>query len=126
MHRQLPSRRKSRLDRQVSQDSPPSSTPQKPSLYKETTTKDSHGVAAPTPASQASIPAYPFPNMSQRFQIAGMSPTGIGPHDRAIPSGTNTPASVAFYPLGTNPSTPFENPDYPSPSLYELALLLHS
>lgn len=46
-------------------------------------------------------------------------------HDRAIPSGTNTPASVGFFPPETNPSA-YENPDFPSPNLYELALLLHS
>ncbi|KAK6515724.1 hypothetical protein TWF281_004315 [Arthrobotrys megalospora] len=73
-------------------------------------------------------PSYPFPNMGHRFQISSsMSPTSTtGPHDRAIPSGTNTPASVAFYPPETNPPTPYENPDYPSPNLYELALMLHS
>ncbi|EWC46116.1 hypothetical protein DRE_04690 [Drechslerella stenobrocha 248] len=58
--------------------------------------------------------------------MASMSPPGSGPHDRSIPSGTNTPASVAFFPPETNPPTPYENPDYPSPNLYELALLLHS
>ncbi|KAK6503675.1 hypothetical protein TWF481_008678 [Arthrobotrys musiformis] len=118
MSRQLPSRRKSRLDRQVSQDSPPSSTPP-------------HHRSDPI-----RTPSYPFPNMG-RFNVS--SPTAAAAaaaiaspspslHDRAIPSGTNTPASVAFFPPETNPPTPsaYENPDYPSPNLYELALLLHS
>ncbi|KAK6331503.1 hypothetical protein TWF730_004585 [Orbilia blumenaviensis] len=113
MSRQLPSRRKSRLDRQISQDSPPSSS------------------TTPHRQEPAKTPSYPFPNMS-RFSHNALisSPTGasssITPHDRAIPSGTNTPASVAFFPPETNPPTPYENPDYPSPNLYELALLLHS
>ncbi|KAF3925497.1 hypothetical protein AA313_de0204221 [Arthrobotrys entomopaga] len=129
MSRQLPNRRKSRLDRQVSQDSPPSSTLSKPEVGKETAKRDPHGApssAGFTSAQTLPTPSYPFPNMTQRFQITSMSPTGIGPHDRTIPSGTNTPASVAFYPLETNPPTPYENPDYPSPNLYELALMLHS
>ncbi|EPS35453.1 hypothetical protein H072_11136 [Dactylellina haptotyla CBS 200.50] len=132
MSRQLPGRRKSRLDRQVSQDSPPSSTPGKPEVGKDTATKrDSHGGpisagTAPSAAAPLVTPSYPFPNMGQRFQIAAMSPTSVGPHDRAIPSGTNTPASIAFYPPETNPPTPYENPDFPSPNLYELALILHS
>ncbi|KAK6355443.1 hypothetical protein TWF696_004540 [Orbilia brochopaga] len=127
MSRQLPVRRKSRLDRQLSQDSPPfaSPHPQKPDGRKDSNAS-SHSQSQAPPLS---TPSYPFPNMShhqQRFHIASMSPTGIGPHDRAIPSGTNTPASVAFYPPETNPPTPYENPDYPSPNLYELALMLHS
>ncbi|KAK6342532.1 hypothetical protein TWF718_007936 [Orbilia javanica] len=120
MSRQLPSRRKSRLGRQISQDSPPSSTPP-------------HHRSDPI-----RTPSYPFPNMG-RFNIS--SPTANAAavaaaiaspspslHDRAIPSGTNTPASVAFFPPETNPPTPsaYENPDFPSPNLYELALLLHS
>ncbi|KAF3935114.1 hypothetical protein ABW19_dt0207835 [Dactylella cylindrospora] len=126
MSRQFPTRRKSRLDRQISQDSPPTSVLPKQGHGKETTSKDSHGVVGSTPAPQLPTPSYPFPNMSQRFQVSAMSPTSVGPHDRTIPSGTNTPASVAFYPPGTNASTPYENPDFPSPNLYELALMLHS
>ncbi|KAF3086579.1 hypothetical protein TWF102_010985 [Orbilia oligospora] len=116
MSRQLPSRRKSRLDRQISQDSPPSSTP------------PNHR------SDPIKTPSYPFPNMgrfnisSPTTSVAAVASPSPSLHDRAIPSGTNTPASVAFFPPETNPPTPsaYENPDYPSPNLYELALLLHS
>ncbi|KAF3928548.1 hypothetical protein ABW21_db0206757 [Orbilia brochopaga] len=119
--------RESRLDRQLSQDSPPFAPPHhKPDSRKDSNASSQSIYQAPP----LPTPSYPFPNMSmshqQRFHIASMSPTGIGPHDRAIPSGTNTPASVAFYPPETSPPTPYENPDYPSPNLYELALMLHS
>lgn len=125
MSRQLPVRRKSRLDKQISQDSPPAIPPGRTSGARDLGSKGTYGVSASS-TSQVATPSYPFPIMSQRLQMSSMSPTGIGPQDRTIPSGTNTPASIAFYPPGTNPSTPFENAEYPSPNLYELALLLHS
>lgn len=68
--------------------------------------------------------SYPFPQMPTPRGIGQvMSP---GPHDRALPSGSATPSSFAFAPAGTNPTTPFENPDFPTPNMYELALRLHS
>ena len=68
--------------------------------------------------------SYPFPQMPTPRGIGQMmSP---GPHDRALPSGSATPSSFAFAPAGTNPTTPYENPDFPTPNMYELALRLHS
>ncbi|KAF8423236.1 hypothetical protein EV426DRAFT_668639 [Tirmania nivea] len=55
-----------------------------------------------------------------------LSSSAGGPHDRALPSGSATPSSFAFVPAGTNPTTPYENPDFPAPNMYELALRLHS
>ncbi|KAF8455236.1 hypothetical protein BDZ91DRAFT_538208 [Kalaharituber pfeilii] len=68
--------------------------------------------------------SYPFPTMP--IPRHGLSPSTAGPHDRAIPSGSATPSSFAFMPAGTNPTTPYENPDFPTPNMYELALRLHS
>ncbi|PWW74095.1 hypothetical protein C7212DRAFT_358965 [Tuber magnatum] len=87
------------------------------------------------PTDPTPTPSYPFPRMETSRAISGssvsaafnlnMSP-GMGPQDRPIPSGTNTPASFTFQPPGTQPLTSWENPDFPTPNMYELALLLHS
>lgn len=71
--------------------------------------------------------SYPFPPMLTPRGIGQVfSPSAGGPHDRALPSGSATPSSFAFVPAGTNPTTPYENPDFPTPNMYELALRLHS
>ncbi|RPA92688.1 hypothetical protein L873DRAFT_1831024 [Choiromyces venosus 120613-1] len=87
------------------------------------------------PVDPTPTPSYPFPRTETSRTISSnsvsaapnlnMSP-GMGPQDRPIPSGTNTPTSFAFQPPGTQPITPWENPDFPTPNMYELALLLHS
>lgn len=139
MRSQARSRKKSRLD-QTTTASSPSSPP---------TSKGNRGgdiVRSPTKSTTPSRPkqpefsssaSYPFPQMmpSMPRSLTGgsmasafgttMSP-GMGPHDRILPSGTTTPASFAFQPQGTQPITPFENPDFPTPNMYDLALLLHS
>lgn len=43
-----------------------------------------------------------------------------------LPSGIPTPASVAFHPPDQLPTSSYDNPEFPSPNLYELSLLLHS
>lgn len=125
---QLKTRKKSRLDRQVLQDSPPTQSP----TTSITPTMNNDGQKSVTAKSvssettpKVSTPSYPFPNMGHRISFS-MSPTGFGPQDRTLPSGTVTPQSVAFLPPGTNTATPCENSDFPSPNLYELALLLYS
>lgn len=143
MRSQARSRKKSRLD-QTTTASSPSSPP---------TSKENRGgdiVRSPTTAVKNTTPSrskqseysgsstsYPFPQMTPVMprSLTGssmastfnttMSP-GMGPHDRILPSGTTTPASFAFQPQGTQPITPFENPDFPTPNMYDLALLLHS
>ena len=68
-----------------------------------------------------------FPPMLTPRGIGQVPPSSAGgPHDRALPSGSATPSSFAFVPAGTNPTTPYENPDFPAPNMYELALRLHS
>jgi len=77
-------------------------------------------------------PAYPFPQMSRMRSIssstigASFNSPGVGPLDKLLPSGTPTPASVAFHPSGSKPASSYENPDFPTPNMYELTLLLHS
>ena len=87
------------------------------------------------PTDPTPTPSYPFPRMETSRTVSSstvsaafslnMSP-GTGLQDRPIPSGTNTPASFAFQPPGTQPVSPLENHDFPTPNMYELALLLHS
>src|SRR5947209_20528775 len=143
----MKTRQKSRLHRQVTMDSPPTTSPDSeasPSTSHEPPVETPAAAAAAAAAavaastspipisasasteSSAPTPSYPFPHMAQRFSTSTMSPNNISPHDRTLPSGTNTPASVAFNPPGTKPGSSYENPDFPSPNLYELALLLHS
>lgn len=82
------------------------------------------------PAAPMMSQAYPFPpmrTMSTNSIGASFNSPGTGPLDRLIPSGgAPTPASVAFYPPGSKPVEVFENSDFPTPNMYELALLLHS
>ncbi|CUS08279.1 unnamed protein product [Tuber aestivum] len=85
------------------------------------------------PTDPTPTPSYPFPRMETSRTISSVSTAfnlnmspGTGPQDRPIPSGTNTPASFAFQPSGTQPITSWESPDFPTPNMYELALLLHS
>lgn len=74
-----------------------------------------------------STSSYPFPQMTAtRGAINAMSPSGGGPQDKPLPSGSATPSSFAFMPPGTDPPTPFENSEFPTPNMYELALTLHS
>ncbi|KAG0635609.1 hypothetical protein HOY80DRAFT_1056867 [Tuber brumale] len=87
------------------------------------------------PTDPTPTPSYPFPRMEASRTVSSGSvlaafdlntPPGMGPQDRPIPSGTNTPASFAFQPPGTQPIASWENPDFPTPNMYEIALLLHS
>jgi len=76
--------------------------------------------------------AYPFPQMSQMRSLsssmlgASFNSPGVGPLDKLLPSGTPTPASVAFHPPGSKPASAYENPEFPAPNMYDLTLLLHS
>jgi len=70
--------------------------------------------------------SYFPPMLTQRGIGQIISSSAGGPHDRALPSGSATPSSFAFVPAETNPTTPYENPDFPAPNMYELALRLHS
>lgn len=144
MRSQARSRKKSRLDQTTtasSPSSPPTPTPKdnrggdivrSPALG----TKNSTPSKSKQPELNSSTTSYPFPQMpTMARSLTGnsvatafnttMSP-GMGPHDRILPSGTTTPASFAFQPQGAQPITPFENPDFPTPNMYDLALLLHS
>ncbi|KAF8253778.1 hypothetical protein K440DRAFT_532708 [Wilcoxina mikolae CBS 423.85] len=95
-----------------------------------TTTKQ----ASPLPSPSHSVPtamspSYPFPPMrsiSSASIGASFNSPGAGPLDKLLPSGTPTPASVAFHPPGSQPASTCENPEFPSPNMYELTLLLHS
>ncbi|CAZ83080.1 unnamed protein product [Tuber melanosporum] len=87
------------------------------------------------PTDPTPTPSYPFPRMETPRTLSSGSvsaafdlnmSSGMGPQDKPIPSGTNTPASFAFQPPGAQPIASWENPDFPTPNMYELALLLHS
>lgn len=143
MRSQARSRKKSRLDQTTTASSPGSPPAPKENRGGDiirsptTTMKSTTPSRSKQPEPNSSSASYPFPqmmpamprsltgnSMSSAFNTT-MSP-GMGPHDRILPSGTTTPASFAFQPQGTQPITPFENPDFPTPNMYDLALLLHS
>jgi PAS domain S-box-containing protein len=144
---QARNRKKSRLDQTITASSPGSPpTPKEnraggdmgrsPAAGAKNNSNTAAAAATKSKQQESSISAtssYPFPQMPRSLtgnSVATafnttMSP-GMGPHDRILPSGTTTPASFAFQPQGTQPITPFENPDFPTPNMYDLALLLHS
>ncbi|KAH8151464.1 uncharacterized protein LAJ45_04669 [Morchella importuna] len=144
---QARNRRRSRLDQTITASSPGSPpTPKEnraggdmvrsPAAGVKNNSNTAAAAATKSKQQESSISAtssYPFPQMPRSLtgnSVATafnttMSP-GMGPHDRILPSGTTTPASFAFQPQGTQPITPFENPDFPTPNMYDLALLLHS
>jgi len=97
---------------------------------RSSTTKQVLPLPPPSHNSSAAIsPAYPFPpmrSMSSTSIGASFNSPGAGPLDKLLPSGTPTPASVAFHPPGSQPASTCENPEFPSPNMYELTLLLHS
>jgi PAS domain S-box-containing protein len=76
--------------------------------------------------SSSSFPFPPMRTMSSSSIGAAFNSPGAGPLDRILPSGAPTPASVAFLPPGSTLATTYENPDFPTPNMYELTLLLHS
>lgn len=143
MRSQARSRKKSRLDQTITASSPGSPPTPKENRSGDIIRSPASGVKTTAsskskqPESSSSSTSYPFPQMipTMSRSLTGnsvatafnttMSP-GMGPHDRILPSGTTTPASFAFQPQGTQPITPFENPDFPTPNMYDLALLLHS
>lgn len=139
MRSQARSRKKSRLD-QTTTASSPGSPPSKDNRSGDIVRSPMKNTTPSRPKQlepNSTSASYPFPQMmpSMPRSLTGgsmasafnttMSP-GMGPHDRILPSGTTTPASFAFQPHGTQPITPFENPDFPTPNMYDLALLLHS
>ncbi|KAK3304244.1 uncharacterized protein B0T15DRAFT_512426 [Chaetomium strumarium] len=106
--------------------------------------KTLRGSATPTPAPVAATPAYPFPRMASsgflpsavHLPFTTLSPTV--PPDRirpaadaprgqdtlVSPSNPSTPASnMTFLPPGASRAEP-DPPDFPSPNLYELVLML--
>lgn len=143
MRSQARSRKKSRLDQTTTASSPGSPPTPKDNRSGDIIRSPALGVKnaasskSKQPEPNSSSTSYPFPQMMPTMprSLTGssivtafgstMSP-GMGPHDRILPSGTTTPASFAFQPHGTQPITPFENPDFPTPNMYDLALLLHS
>jgi PAS domain S-box-containing protein len=115
------------------QEPPQTSSP--PRVVRASTTKLKPPVATDAasvpscPSSAAISPAYPFPPMrsfSSSTIGASFSSPGAGPLDKLLPSGAPTPASVAFHPSGSKPASACENPDFPTPNMYDLTLLLHS
>lgn len=128
MRSQNRARKKSRLD----QYSIPSPSPPTSENASGRPSPSGHGKPERRAAQTSNSSSYPFPYMRSSSQTtigaAFNSPTSqAGPHaDRMLPSGIPTPASVAFSPPGQLPAASYDNPDFPSPNLYELALLLHS
>ncbi|KAL2174252.1 uncharacterized protein P884DRAFT_209289 [Thermothelomyces heterothallicus CBS 202.75] len=136
----------------IQEENSPSSQPRSSSSASEplhtsastTSTGSGHTVRAgsATPGPMASTPSYPFPRMapstflppSVHRPFTTLSPTV--PPDRhrpspdavrgqgALASNPSTPASnLTFLPPGSSRAVP-DNPDFPSPNLYELALML--
>ncbi|KAL3428205.1 hsp90-like protein [Phlyctema vagabunda] len=116
-----------------------------PSGMETSSTESTHTVrGGMTPAAVLRTPSYPFPPMrtpSMQMSFSGhrpftaLSPTvnpsnfagGLfetgGPHDRVM-SGSVTPASTLnFQPSGTYQSR-YDDPNFPSPNLYDMALML--
>jgi PAS domain S-box-containing protein len=107
----------------------PSSTASARSAATKQTSPTYHAPPPHHSSQQAISPAYPFPpmrSMSSASIGASFNSPGAGPLDKLLPSGTPTPATVAFHPLGSQPASTCENPEFPSPNMYELTLLLHS
>lgn len=145
MRSQAKTRKKSRLDQAtVVSNSPPALESPKGTQAGPAAPADHMSSPPPPPKSRtdstaspilSSTSSYPFPTMLPLRSVSSssvgaafnvtMSP-GQGPFDKPLPSGTTTPASFAFHPLGGQAVTPYENPDFPTPNMYELALLLHS
>lgn len=107
------------------------------------------GGITPTPGFMPKTPSYPFPRMSSGYVSSSLhrpfttlSPTGSAPDSPAssaaatamfaasraqdrILSNPSTPASaMTFRPTGASASG--DNPDFPTPNLYELSLMLSS
>lgn len=94
-----------------------------------------HNKSRPKSAAPASnMSSYPFPNMRvpvQRgppTQLQGLrSPNVTEIMERALSSGTPTPASFNFLPPGVGQEQlSCSNPEFPTPNLYDLSLLLNS
>ncbi|KAI5797599.1 hypothetical protein EDC01DRAFT_628988 [Geopyxis carbonaria] len=145
MRSQNRSRKKSRLDQAIlpsvsppiPDEAPPKNKPESPPapvvgpLSPTRLMRPESKAASSTGSSTASNPSgsYPFPTMrsiSSTTIAAAFNSPGTGPFDKIIPSGAPTPASVGFMPPGQQPPSAYENPDFPTPNMYELALLLHS
>ncbi|KAL7268148.1 hypothetical protein RUND412_009241 [Rhizina undulata] len=134
MRSQDRSRRKSRLDHTTTASGSPPAPEGEASgvasnIQAPSPTKSKPDTSSFSTASSSYFPQMPPRNLSS--SNAGAMPSniispGVGPHDKPLPSGTSTPASFAFQPRDGASITPLENPDFPTPNMYELALMLHS
>ncbi|KAI5466993.1 hypothetical protein BGZ63DRAFT_344117 [Mariannaea sp. PMI_226] len=122
-----------------------SSSPTQPSLLTASTESNATIRGPITPAPMAATPSYPFPRMTsagiQPLHIhrpfTTLSPTsaprqssfisfesmGMNAHDRVL-SGNSTPASTLTFQPSSVLSPQPDNPEFPSPNLYDLSLML--